>query len=75
MRRPTGSQIRTKSHRAPRFGTVPIGTCHNTVLGASGSARYVAFALAKATFLIFAAWRKTVKIERFIAYTFYVPRI
>ena len=54
---------------------MPIGTCHNTVLGASGSARYVAFALAKATFLIFAAGRKTVKIERFIAYTFYVPRI
>jgi len=35
----------------------------------------VAFALAKATFLIFAAGRKTMKIERFIAYTFYVPRI
>tara|TARA_B100000683_G_C12385680_1_gene513263 strand:+ start:308 stop:415 length:108 start_codon:yes stop_codon:yes gene_type:complete len=35
----------------------------------------VAFALATGRFLIFAAGRKTVKIERFIAYIFYVPTI
>jgi hypothetical protein len=36
---------------------------------------YVAFAHAKATFLVFAAGRKTVKNERFTAYTFHFPRI